>query len=168
MALRVVLFDRDGTLVVNVPYNGDPEKVMLQPGAVEAVQQVRGHGLRIAMVSNQSGVGRGWITMAQVHAVNARLESLVGPLGPWFICPHAPDDPCGCRKPSPRLVLDAAAALQVAPQECVMIGDKPLDAQAARAAGARSILVSEEPCPDADAVVRDLHAAAALVLAWAR
>jgi histidinol-phosphate phosphatase family protein len=136
-----VLLDRDGTLVVDVAYNFDPDRVQLVPGAFEAVARLRGAGVPLALVTNQSGVGRGLMTMEQVHAVNRRLEELVGPLGPWLVCPHTPDDGCRCRKPAPGLVLDAAAALGVAPAECVVIGDIGADMEAARAAGARGILV---------------------------
>ncbi|MFL6295735.1 MAG: HAD-IIIA family hydrolase [Actinomycetes bacterium] len=84
--VRAVLFDRDGTLVVDVPYNGDPGKVVLVPGSRAAVDRVRAAGLATAVVSNQGAVGRGWITAAQVEAVNRRVEELLGPLGPWCWC----------------------------------------------------------------------------------
>ena len=136
-----VLLDRDGTLVFDVAYNGDPAQVRPVPGAARALTRLRDAGVPLALVSNQSGVARGLLTMAQVEEVNHRLEELVGPLGPWLVCPHAPDDGCGCRKPAPGLVLAAAAALGVDPGECVVIGDIGADMGAARAAGARGILV---------------------------
>ena len=136
-----VLLDRDGTLVEDVPYNADPARVVAVPGAAAALARLRAAGVLLALVSNQSGVGRGLLTMADVEAVNRRLEELVGPLGPWLVCPHAPDDGCGCRKPAPGLVLAAAAALGVDPGECALIGDIGPDIEAARAAGARAILV---------------------------
>ena len=136
-----VLLDRDGTLVVDVPYNGDPAQVRPVPGAAEALARLREAGIPLALVSNQSGVARGLLTVAQVEEVNRRLEELVGPLGPWLICPHGPDDGCSCRKPAPGLVLAAAAALGVDPADCVLIGDIGADMGAARAAGARGILV---------------------------
>ena len=77
-----VLFDRDGTLVVDVPYNGDPDLVQPVAGAREALDRLRAAGVPTALVSNQSGIARGLLTRAQVDAVNARLEELVGPLGP--------------------------------------------------------------------------------------
>jgi histidinol-phosphate phosphatase family protein len=79
-----------------------------------------------------------------VAAVNARVELLLGPLGPWLICPHGPQDGCGCRKPRPGLVLQAAARLGVAPERCAVIGDIASDVQAGRAAGARAVLVPNE------------------------
>ncbi len=136
-----VLFDRDGTLVHDVPYNGDPAKVAPVAGAREAVDRVRNLGIPVAVVSNQSGVGRGLIPQAQVDAVNARIEALLGPFEGWFVCPHAPEEGCTCRKPQPELVLRAARRLGVDPSECVLIGDIGADVQAAHAAGARAILV---------------------------
>ena len=87
-----VLFDRDGTLVVDVPYNGDPDLVQPVPGARAALDRLRAAGVPTALVSNQSGIARGLLTRAQVDAVNARLEELVGPLGPVFVCEHGPGD----------------------------------------------------------------------------
>ena len=136
-----VFLDRDGTLVVDVAYNGDPAQVQPVPGAAGALARLRDAGVPLALVSNQSGVARGLLTMAQVEAVNDRLEELVGPLGPRMMCPHAPDDGCRCRKPAPGLVLAAAVALGVDPADCAVIGDIGADMGAARAAGARGILV---------------------------
>jgi histidinol-phosphate phosphatase family protein len=136
-----VLFDRDGTLVHDVPYNGDPDRVAPVPGAREAVERLRRAGVKLAVVSNQSGVGRGLVTREQVEAVNRRVEELLGPLGPWLVCEHAPGDACDCRKPAPGLVLRAAAELGVDPARCAVVGDIGADVEAARAAGARPILV---------------------------
>ena len=136
-----VLFDRDGTLVVDVPYNTDPALVEPMPGAVAAVAAVRAAGLPVGVVSNQSGIARGLITPDQLRAVNARVDELVGPFDTWQVCPHGPEDACPCRKPQPGLVLTAAAALGVPPERVVVIGDIAADVGAAAAAGARGVLV---------------------------
>ena len=136
-----VLFDRDGTLVDDVPYNGDPDAVRLRPGAIEAVEALRAHGVAVGVVSNQSGVARGRLTRDQVEAVHRRIEELLGPLDVWAVCPHGPDDGCGCRKPAPGLVLAAAGALGAPVSEVVGIGDIVSDVQAAEAPGATGILV---------------------------
>jgi D-glycero-D-manno-heptose 1,7-bisphosphate phosphatase len=136
-----VIFDRDGTIVVDVPYNGDPELVVPVAGMREALDRIRAAGIPIAVVSNQSGIGRGMITPEQVQAVNRRIDELLGPFDAWLHCPHAPEAGCECRKPKPKLILDAARAMGVDPSCCVVIGDKPSDMEAARNAGARSIFV---------------------------
>ena len=138
---RAVLLDRDGTLVVDVPENGDPARVTPVPGAREALERLRAAGVALAVVTNQSGVARGMLTHAQMGAVNRRVEELLGPLGPWFVCPHGPKDGCRCRKPAPGMVLDAARVLGVRPEECAVIGDTGADVAAARAAGARAVLI---------------------------
>jgi histidinol-phosphate phosphatase family protein len=136
-----VLFDRDGTLVEDVPYNGDPDRVRLRPGAREALELLRARGIATAVVSNQSGIGRGLLTHQAVRQVNARADALLGGLDAWLYCPHHPDDGCTCRKPAPGLVLEAARRLGAAPHRCVLIGDIEADVRAAHAAGARAILV---------------------------
>ena len=171
--IRAVLFDRDGTLVADVPYNGDPELVVAMPGAREAVARLRAAGVATAVVTNQSGVARGRVRPEQVEAVNHRIEELLGPLGPWLVCPHGPDDGCRCRKPAPGLVEAAARALEVAPGDCVVIGDIGADVQAASAAGARSVLVPTaatraEEVAAAPEVASDLGAAVDLLLGPAR
>jgi histidinol-phosphate phosphatase family protein len=138
---RAVLFDRDGTLVVDVPENGDPARVVPMPGARTALARLRAADIRTALVTNQSAVGAGRITAAQVAAVNARLAALVGPLGPIRCCFHRSDAGCACRKPAPGLIVRAAAALGLAPAACVVVGDIGSDVEAARRAGARAILV---------------------------
>lgn len=142
--IRAVLFDRDGTLVVDVPYNGDPTLVQLMPGAQEAVAEVRAAGLRTAVVSNQSGIGRGLLSPADVDAVNRRVDELVGPLEVWTYCPHLPADACSCRKPEPGLILEACRRLGVRPEEAVVVGDIGADVGAAAAAGSLGILVPTE------------------------
>ncbi len=165
-----VLLDRDGTLVADVPYNGDPERVRLMPGAAEALGRLRAAGVATAVVTNQSGIARGVLTRDQVDAVNAKVAELLGPVGAFFVCPHGPGDGCSCRKPAPGLVLEAAAALGVPPASCVLVGDIGADVEAARAAGARAILVPTpqtrpEEVTAAPEVAADLLAAVQLLLA---
>jgi histidinol-phosphate phosphatase family protein len=139
--LAAVLLDRDGTLVHDVPYNGDPAAVRPVDGARAVLDDLRARGVRLGVVSNQSGVGRGLLTRAQVDAVNARVEELLGPFDTWQVCPHAPQDACACRKPGPGLVLAAADALGVEPWRCAVVGDIGADVGAALAAGAMPVLV---------------------------
>jgi histidinol-phosphate phosphatase family protein len=136
------LFDRDETLVVDVPFNGDPARVEPAPNGRALLDRLRAAGFRVAVVSNQSGVGRGYITAEQVDAVNRRIDELLGPFDGFFVCPHAPEDACECRKPKPKLILDAARALGVDPARCYVVGDRESDVEAARNAGALAIKVS--------------------------
>ncbi|WP_374227507.1 HAD-IIIA family hydrolase [Streptomyces sp. AC627_RSS907] len=139
--VKAVLFDRDGTLVHDVPYNGDPARVRPVDGAREAVAMLREHGIRVGVVTNQSGVARGLISDADVRRVNRRIDDLVGPFDVWAVCPHGPDDGCHCRKPLPGLVLWAAGRVCTDPADCVVIGDIGADTEAAERAGAHGILV---------------------------
>lgn len=136
-----VFFDRDGTLIENVPYNDDPEAVRPFPGAREALDKLRAQKIPLAVVSNQSGIGRGFITQAQAEAVNRRVEELLGPFDVWIYCPHEPAAQCDCRKPKPKMILDAARALGVEPQCCVVVGDSESDFEAARSAGAQWLAI---------------------------
>ncbi|WP_372449254.1 D-glycero-alpha-D-manno-heptose-1,7-bisphosphate 7-phosphatase [Streptomyces montanisoli] len=139
--MAAVLFDRDGTLIEDVPYNGDPALVRPVPGAREAVDAVRAAGIATGMVSNQSGIGRGLLTADEVQRVNDRVDEVFGPFDVWVVCPHAPEAGCGCRKPEPGLVVEAARRLGADPDACVVIGDIRADVLAAKAAGAHGILV---------------------------
>lgn len=156
MIVEAVLFDRDETLIEDEPYNGDPSRVTPLPGVRAALDRLRAAKIPIGVVSNQSGVGRGLITLAQVEAVNRRVEELLGPFDGWFVCPHAPDDGCECRKPKPKLILDAARAFGVALARCVVVGDKQSDVDAALAAGAIPMQVTRD---------RDLAGVVAEILA---
>lgn len=138
---HAVLFDRDGTLIEDVPYNGDPRFVRPLPGAREGLLEVRRHGLRAGVVTNQSGLAQGLFDPEQMRQVHARIDELIGPFDAWAVCPHHPDDGCPCRKPAPGLVIEAAARLGVRPDQCAVIGDIGSDMYAARAAGALGILV---------------------------
>jgi D-glycero-D-manno-heptose 1,7-bisphosphate phosphatase len=136
-----VIFDRDGTLVVDVPYNGDPDRVEPVAGARAALDRLRAAGLPLAVVSNQSGIGRGLISVAQVEAVNRRIDELLGPFAVWVYCPHGPDDACDCRKPQPKMLFDAARAMGVEIVCCAIVGDKATDEQAAHNAGAMAVRI---------------------------
>ncbi|MDQ1739210.1 MAG: hypothetical protein QOE53_862 [Pseudonocardiales bacterium] len=154
-----VLVDRDGTLVHDVPYNGDPSAVLPMPGARRALDRLRAAGIPVAVITNQSGIGRGVLTGAQVAAVNARIEALLGPFDGWFVCPHTDEAGCECRKPAPGLIRQAAAELGVAAADCVVIGDIGSDVRSAAAAGAASILVPTEQTRRAEVAAAPLRAA---------
>ncbi|WP_432511422.1 HAD-IIIA family hydrolase [Kineococcus sp. SYSU DK001] len=142
--VRAVLFDRDGTLVHDVPYNGDPELVKPVDGARELLDALRARGVRVGLVTNQSGVARGLLTRADVDAVNARVADLLGPFDTVQVSVDGPDAVSRTRKPEPGMVLDAAADLGLAPAQCLVVGDIGADVEAALSAGARAVLVPTE------------------------
>ena len=138
---HAVLVDRDGTLIENVPYNGDPSAVVLRPGVRAALDRLRATGIPVAVMTNQSGIALGRLTEDQVVGVNHRVEELAGPLAGWFVCSHAPSEACVCRKPNPGLVFAAARHIGVRTARCAVIGDIEADILAAARAGARGVLV---------------------------
>ena len=166
----LVLLDRDGTLVEDVPYNGDKEKVRPVPGAKEALDRLRHAGVRVGMVTNQSGVAQGLLAEEDARAVNAEVERRLGPFEVVEMCPHGRDDGCDCRKPAPGMVERACERLGVRTGRCVVIGDIESDVRAGEAAGGGGILV---PTPATDPVevlrvprtARSLGEAVDLVLA---
>lgn len=165
---RAVLFDRDGTLVVDVPYNGDPALVRPVPGAKAVLDGLRAEGIATGVISNQSGIARGLITEADVAGVNARVEELLGPFDVWEVCPHSEQDGCACRKPQPGMVHSACQKLGIAESEAALIGDIGADVRAAEAAGATGVLVPTpvtraEEVAAARLVAPDLAAAVGLL-----
>ena len=168
-APRAVLFDRDGTLVRDVPYNGDPDLVDPFPQAADVLRQLRRNGICTGVITNQSGVARGLLTASQVTAVNSRIQQLLGRFDVWEICPHGPGDGCSCRKPQPGMIHSACARLGLQPEEVAVIGDIGADMAAAEAAGARAVLVPTpvtrpEETAAAPLVAPDLAGAVALLL----
>jgi len=141
-----VFLDRDGTLNADPGYIRDPDDFHIYPGVLEGLAMLQGRGLMLVMVSNQSGVGRGWIKPTELQQVHAKLTALLAEgrvrLDHLELCLHHPDENCGCRKPSPKLLLDAARKFSIDLHASYMVGDKALDLASGRAAGCRaSVLV---------------------------
>ena len=143
MGKAAVFLDRDDTLIENVPYLGDPEKVRLLPGAKEALEKLHQNHVPLLVVSNQSGVGRGLITKDQVRAVDARMEQLLGvPFLDYRHCFAAPGDPYDeRRKPSPRMLQEAAKGHNLNLPHCFMVGNRLSDIQAGHSAGCGTVLL---------------------------
>jgi D-glycero-D-manno-heptose 1,7-bisphosphate phosphatase len=169
-----VLLDRDGTInrQTQGEYVVSPNGMVLLPGAAEGLRAMRDAGFGLAVVSNQAPVARGWITQAELGAVNDRLRALLKAEGVQldgiYCCPHDRGDGCACRKPEPGLLLRAAADLGFDPRDAFLVGDKASDIEAGRRAGATTIRVltdegAEHRGAPADHVVADLHAAAAII-----
>jgi histidinol-phosphate phosphatase family protein len=145
-----VFLDRDGTVIVEKHYLHDPEGVELLPGAGEGLRRMAALGLRLVLVSNQSGVGRGYFGRGDVERVHGRLAELLAAQGVrldgFYICPHAPakvsGEECGCRKPRPGLIERACAELGLDAGASFVIGDKPCDVDLGLVVNATAILVT--------------------------
>jgi histidinol-phosphate phosphatase family protein len=144
-----VFLDRDGTLIKDMNYPSDPTEVTAIPGAAEALHQLQATGFALVVVSNQSGVGRGFITEAQAAAVDTQFREVFRQAGIAFdgvyYCPHSPEAGCDCRKPLPGLLHRAAEDLDLSLADSFLIGDKIEDGQAAQAAGAVGVLITADP-----------------------
>jgi D-glycero-D-manno-heptose 1,7-bisphosphate phosphatase len=139
--MRAVFFDRDGTLMEDVHYCGDPALVRVYPGVPEALRRLREAGWGVFIITNQSGIGRGLITDEQYHAVHAEFLRQAGEVDGSYYCPDAPDVPSARRKPEPGMVLEAAAAHGIGLRESWFVGDKSLDIECGKRAGTRTIQV---------------------------
>lgn len=141
---QAVFFDRDGTLMEEVNYCADPSQVRVFPGVAVALRSLKDAGFLNIIISNQSGIGRGYFTEAQYQAVQRELLRQIGEglIDAAYFCPDAPDAPSTCRKPEPGMLLDAARDFEIDLERSVMVGDKTSDIKCARHAGMRSILVA--------------------------
>jgi D-glycero-D-manno-heptose 1,7-bisphosphate phosphatase len=177
-----IFLDKDGTLIEDLPYNVDPRRIRLAPGAREAIRLLAGAGHRFVIVTNQSGVARGYFSEADLDEVRDHLawlvEDLGGNLDGFYVCPHLPEGineyaiECDCRKPLPGMIHRAAEELSIDLAASWFVGDTWMDAAAGKAAGCRTIMVgpdarTADQLPDdqrPDAAVRDLLGAAHVIL----
>jgi D-glycero-D-manno-heptose 1,7-bisphosphate phosphatase len=174
---RAVFIDRDGTINEEKEYLYRTDDFAFIPGAAQAIRRFNEAGFLVIVVTNQSGVARGFYTEEDVHLLHRYIATQLEPFGArvdaWFYCPHHPDGrgsyalPCRCRKPLPGMLLEAARRFDIDLESSVMIGDKLVDVQAGAAAGCRSILVrsgygagEERRCQGGVEVYDDLLAAA--------
>ena len=140
---RALFLDRDDTLVRDAGYMSRPEQIEPLPGVAKALRDARAAGFRLHLVTNQSGIGRGYYTMADALACNRRLEELLGIVFDGVcIAPERPDEPSRYRKPSPAYLLERIAADGLDPAACWMVGDKVSDLACGLAAGVRAALVA--------------------------
>lgn len=172
MPPQAVFFDRDGTLIEHVPYLHDPGGVVLLSGVRQALERMLAASIKMFLFTNQSGVGRGMFTLADVEAVNRRMIELLG-LGPApfagvCIAPELPGEASGYRKPSPRYIHEMLDLHGIPAAAAWMLGDSPVDWEAGIAAGIRSAaVVPDETAPKGSDRRRDLGVPAySSVLAW--
>ena len=170
--LPVVFLDRDGTINVDPGYLSDPEKVTLFEGVAEAIELFNLLGMRVIIVSNQSGIGRGYFTETELKAVNDRLLELIEEGGGFvdavYFCPHRPDEGCGCRKPQTGMIESASSEFFLDMERSYVVGDKVSDMELARNIKAVAILVTtglgaktkDELAVTPDYVAKDLLGAA--------
>jgi D-glycero-D-manno-heptose 1,7-bisphosphate phosphatase len=144
-----IFLDKDGTLIHNVPYNVDPAKMRLCEGVSDSVKRLYEAGFALVVVTNQSGVARGYFAEEAIAPVERRLRQLLEvPIAGFFYCPHHPDGtvtdyamPCGCRKPEPGLMMQAATRLALDLEKSWLVGDILNDVEAGRRAGCRTVLI---------------------------
>ena len=140
---KAVFIDKDGTLVDDVPYNVDPQCVRLMAGAGRALHGMKEAGFKLIVISNQSGIARGLFKEQDLMLINRKIQSLLAPydveIDAFYYCPHGPADHCGCRKPQPGMILQAAKDHAIDPQISWMMGDILNDVEAGNRAGCSTI-----------------------------
>lgn len=141
--MRAVFFDRDGTLMEDAHYCGDPALVRVFPGVPEALRRLKAARFAIFVITNQSGIGRGLITEDQYRAVHAEFlrQAGAGSIDATYYCADAPGIPSARRKPAPAMVLEAAADFGIDLAKSYFIGDKAADIECGKRAGTRTVLV---------------------------
>jgi D-glycero-D-manno-heptose 1,7-bisphosphate phosphatase len=143
---RLALIDRDGTIIVDKVYLRDPDGIEFTPSAIEGLRLLRDAGFALALITNQSGIARGFFDAATLGRIHDRLQSMLAAEGlrleAIYFCPHGPDDGCDCRKPAPGMVTKAMRDLGFRPDEVVLIGDSDADMGAAAAADVKGVRVA--------------------------
>lgn len=146
MTSPAIFLDRDGTVIVEKNYPSHPDQVELCDGAAAGLRAMAKHGFPLVVVSNQSGIGRGYFSIEQADAVERRVIDLLSREGVviagWYRCPHAPETACVCRKPAPGMIHAAVRDLDLDPSRSFVIGDKWSDIELAAAVAAVGILVT--------------------------
>ena len=158
-ARGLVLLDRDGTLIRNIPFLHDPAKVEILPGVIDGLLQLQAAGLRLAIVSNQQGIGLGYYTVQDFIAVNQKVLRELGARGirisKIYFCPHSLAEQCACRKPAAGMLIRAMRDFGTAPIKTFLVGDSDDDLRAGAAAGCRTVRAGEgEFAPAVEQIVR--------------
>jgi D,D-heptose 1,7-bisphosphate phosphatase len=139
---RAVFLDRDGTINVDSGYLSNPDSIEIIPGVIEGLKLLKQGGFKLIVVSNQSGVGRGYFDLETMHAVDHRVKKLTGFLiDASYYCPHHPDENCGCRKPKTGLIEKAINDCRIDKDKSYAMGDKYTDLAAGRRASFKTVMV---------------------------
>jgi heptosyltransferase-2 len=144
-----IFVDRDGTLNYDTGYVTSPEQLILFPGVPEAIARLNQLGVLVIMVTNQSAIGRGMMTIEDLKNIHARLAALLRPHGARidgiFSCPHHPEDGCECRKPKTGLIHQALDRFSLDVSQCYLVGDKRSDLEVAQRIAMPGVLVMTSP-----------------------
>ena len=165
-----VFLDRDGTLMRDVAYCSDPEAIEIFPGVPEALRRLRENGYKLLVITNQSGIGRGYFTDEQYRVVEAEFLRRLGPdlIAGTYYCSDLPDSGSKRRKPSPEMVFEAGREHGIDLARSFFVGDKEIDVQCGFNAGVRTILLRNDPANEnettSDWVASDLVAATEVIL----
>jgi len=166
-----VFVDRDGTIMENCDYCSDPKDVKIFPGVPNALRRLKSKGFKLVIVTNQSGIGRGLITVEQYRAVEAEVLRQLGAglIDATYFCPDVPGQHSSCRKPAPGMIVEATRQHQIDLTRSFLIGDKEIDVECGRNAGVRTIRVKTGPEREmagsmADWITKDVPAAAEIIL----
>src|ERR1700747_1089607 len=166
-----VFFDRDGTIMEDCDYCSDPRDVKIFPSVQEALLRLKSKGFKLIIVTNQSGIGRGLMTVEQYRAVEAEVVRQVGGdlIDATYFCPDVPGQHSNCRKPAPGMILQAKREHGVDLSRSFFIGDKEIDVECGRNAGVRTIRVQtgfqhDTKCSIADWIAEDFPGASEIIL----
>ena len=166
-----VFVDRDGTIMEDADYCSDPKEVKIFPGVPESLRRLKSNGFKLIIITNQSGIGRGFFTIEQYRAVEAEVLRQLGDglIDATYFCPDVPGQHSSCRKPAPGMILQAAREHRIDLSRSFFIGDKEIDAECGRNAGVRTIRVQTGFQRDttgsiADWVASDFADAAKIIL----
>ena len=153
---KAVFLDRDGTIARDVPYCSRPEDFELLPDAAEGIKLLNEHGFKVVIVTNQSGIARGYFTEVILARIHEKMVTELAEQGAHidaiYYCPHHPDDNCDCRKPKPKMVIHAAQDLDIDLSQSYVIGDSEIDTELARQAGCKEGIRVGEPSFTGDCV----------------
>ncbi|MGC9145308.1 MAG: D-glycero-alpha-D-manno-heptose-1,7-bisphosphate 7-phosphatase [Nitrososphaeria archaeon] len=165
---KAVFLDRDGVICYDVHYMSSPDQFTLMPGVGEGIQKLNEMGFLVIVVTNQSGLKRGLITEDNLKKIHERMISELSAYGARiddiFVCPCLPEDDCECRKPKPGMILEAARKHSIDLKSSYMIGDKQIDSDAGKAAGCKTILITEDASAVADFKVKNFIEAVEIII----